>query len=128
MKKLLYLFVLTSIFLSSCSNDNSKNNNKSYQENTSDIVKINDVRLHKDYKNVWAVKGMVKNISNDDVSGYVKIKFIDNSGNIRKTVTASVNDRDKFSSLQSAPFEYYTDREDFYNIVDFKVIFKKSRR
>ena len=89
------------------------------------IVEIYDVRIHKDYTKTWAVKGMVKNISNRNLSGSVKIKFIDNNGNIKRSYGAFVNDRDVFYPNQSAYFEYYTNVDDFNGIIDFDVTFNE---
>jgi hypothetical protein len=121
-KSLVGIMLLSTLYLVSQLDITSEiDSSSSYVSNK--IVKISDVEIHKDYTKSWAVKGMVKNISNKDLSGYVKIKFIDSNGNIKGSNMAKVNDGDSFSPNQSAYFEYYTRSSNFYDIVDFNVTF-----
>ena len=120
----LVVMLLTTFYLvSQLTNANKINNSFNATAINKKIVEITDVRIHKDYTKTWAVKGMVKNISNKSISGAVKIKFIDRSGNIKESYSALVNDRDPFKPHQSAYFEYYTGSENFDDIVDFEVSF-----
>jgi hypothetical protein len=117
------MLLITFYLVYQLGNTNITNNSNYSTSIKKKIVEITDVRIHKDYTKSWAVKGMVKNISNKNISGYVKIKFIDSSGNIKGSYSAFVNDRDSFNPNQSAYFEYYTDADDFNGIIDFNVTF-----
>lgn len=120
----LVVMLLTTFYLvSQLAKTNKINNSFNAPSINKKIVEITDVRIHKDYTKSWAVKGMVKNISNKSISGAVKIKFIDGSGNIKGSYRALVNDRDSFKPSQSAYFEYYTGSKHFDDIVDFEVTF-----
>lgn len=85
---------------------------------------VEQVQIDKSNKFGWAVKGRVRNLVNSDVRGYVSIKFLDANGNITYSTRTIVNDGDLFD--QTAPFEYYTQPENFEGVVDFDVEFIRN--
>jgi len=87
-------------------------------------VRAENVRIVKEHSNAWAVKGMVRNLENHSIKGYVKIKFLNSQGDILKTANAYVNDGDPLSPGQAGAFEYWTGPKDFQGVVNFQVIYK----
>ncbi len=87
-------------------------------------VSIENVRIHKLYPTTWGVRGLVRNLENHPIKGYVKIKFLNARGDIVKTVSAYVNSLDPFNPGQAAPFEYYDNPSEFEGVTNFQVIFK----
>ena len=110
-------------------------NNKSefdYRINKSNIsvektkVSVENVRINKESKFAWSVKGMIRNETSSNIKGYVKIKFLNSRGDIVYTTKTRVNDGDSFSSRQSANFEYYTEPINFEGVTKFDVEFIKK--
>ena len=104
---------------------NSKNNSTSTSSSTAKTinVSIENVKISKDHKNAWAVKGLVRNNTSSTIKGAVNIKFINSKGDIVHTTKSFVNGDDYFDSGQAAIFEYFTDPSDFIDVVDFKIEF-----
>ncbi|MFC1567465.1 hypothetical protein ACFL3R_01340 [Thermodesulfobacteriota bacterium] len=87
-------------------------------------VEAENVRIVKEHSNAWAVKGMVRNLENHSIKGYVKIKFLNSQGDVLKTAKTYVNDRDPLSPGQAGSFEYWASPSDFQGVVNFQIIFK----
>lgn len=87
-------------------------------------VEIESVRTVQEYSNAWCVRGMVRNLENHPIKGYVKIKFLNSVGDVVRSHMASVNDGDHIAAGQAACFEYYGSPKEFRNVVNFQVIFK----
>ncbi len=84
---------------------------------------VENVRIDKSISNAWGVKGQIRNNSDKEIKGAVKIKFINSNGDIVHNGRAFVNGGDYFNSGQSASFEYFVEPEKFTGVVDFEVIF-----
>ncbi len=97
--------------------------NDSSTSSSSVNVSIEDVKIVKEYSNAWAVKGKIRNNTTHSIKGAVKIKFINNNGDIVHSNRAFVNDGDSFDPGQAANFEYFTDPKTFEDVVDFKIEF-----
>lgn len=104
-------------------NTSSTHESSASTYSTTSNVSVENVRISKDHKNAWAVKGSIRNLTDTSIKGAVKIKFIDNHGDIVHSCKAFVNGSDSFDSGQSANFEYFTTPEKFNNVVDFKIEF-----
>lgn len=87
-------------------------------------VKIESVRTVQEYSDAWCIRGMVRNVENHPIKGYVKIKFLNSLGDVVRSHSASVNDGDSIAPGQATFFEYYADPKEFKNVVNFQVIFK----
>lgn len=87
-------------------------------------VKIEGVRTVQEYSDGWCVRGMVRNLENHPIKGYVKIKFLNSIGDVVRSHLSSVNDGDHIAPGQAASFEYYTSPKEFNGVVDFQIIFK----
>ena len=87
-------------------------------------VEIESVRTVQEYSDGWCVRGMVRNLENHPIKGYVKIKFLNSMGDVVRSHLASVNDADHIAPGQAASFEYYASPKEFSGVVDFHVIFK----
>lgn len=104
--------------------NNYKDNSISEQPAEKKInFSVENVRIDKEYKNAWTVKGSIRNNTNSPISGAVKIKFINSSGDIVHSNRAYVNGGDSFGAGRAANFKYTTDPKDFVGVVDFEVIF-----
>ena len=95
------------------------------QEKTlkTELVTCENIKINKESKYAWSVKGMVRNITSFPIKGYVKIKFLNSNNDIVYTTKTSVNDGDSFSTGQAASFEYYTEPENFDGVINFDVEF-----
>ncbi|ARV15170.1 hypothetical protein [Polaribacter sp. SA4-12] len=109
---------------------NQKNESEfDYRINKSNIslektkVSVENVRINKGNKFAWSVEGMIRNETSSNIKGYVKIKFLNSSGDIVYTTKAKVNDGDSFSSGQSANFDYFTEPKKFEGVTKFGVEF-----
>jgi len=87
-------------------------------------VAIEDLTLNRDLDDSWALAGLVRNLGSKPISGYVRIKFLDANGDIRKSASAFVNDLDPIQPGQAGPFEYWTDASDFDGIESYNVTFR----
>ena len=87
-------------------------------------VKIENVKIGQSNPVAWCVSGMVRNLENHPIKGYVKIKFLNSRGDIARSYSAFVNDNDPIAPGQAASFEYFGSPEEFEGVVDFQVIFK----
>jgi len=87
-------------------------------------VRIENVQIDKAHSNAWAVKGMVRNLENHSIEGYVKIKFLNAQGDIVKSALTYVNAGDPLNPGQAGPFEYWTEPENFTGVVNFQVLFR----
>jgi len=105
------IVIISLTFLISCKIDNSNE------------TSVENVKVQKDNKFAWAVVGSIRNVSDSEINGYVKIKFLTSNGDIVNTAKTKVNDGDSFSSGQAASFEYYTEPSNFDNVTDFDVEF-----
>lgn len=109
-------------------NHNSKSK-FDYRRNKSEVslnkekVSIENVRINKNNKFAWTVIGEIKNETSSKIKGYVKIKFLNSSGNIIYSAMTNVNDGDYFKAGQSASFDYYTETENFLGVTKFEVYF-----
>ena len=107
------------------SKNNSSTSSSSYSEETVN-VSVENVRIAKDFPTVWGVKGSIRNNTPRSIKGAVKIKFINIKGDVVHNNRAYVNDGDLFNSGQSANFEYFTTKNTFTDVVDFKVEFYEN--
>ena len=85
--------------------------------------KVENVRIEKDHSNAWGVKGMIRNVSSANISGAVKIKFINSNGDIVHSTRAYVNDGDPIKPGQAGPFEYFVAPKVFEDLSKFDVEF-----
>jgi biopolymer transport protein ExbD len=120
--------VITVFFIVFLLNRNSKSEfdyriNKTNNSLEKSKVSVENVHINKENKYAWAVEGMVKNKTSSNIKGYVKIKFLNSSGDITYTTMTKVNDGDYFKSWQSANFDYYTEPSNFDGVIDFDIIF-----
>ena len=86
-------------------------------------VKVEDIQAEK-VPGACRVFGKIRNLENHAIKGYVKIKFLDGNGDILKTASTYVNDRDPIEPGQAGPFEYYTEPGDCDGAVSFQVLFR----
>ena len=114
------ILTLALSILISCRFDSSKNTTEDF---TSSKTKVENVKIKKDNKFAWAVVGMIRNESSSEIKGYVKIKFLNSSGDIVNTTMTRVNDGDSFEPGQAASFDYYTEPDNFDGVTDFDVHF-----
>lgn len=114
------ILTLALSILISCGFDSSKNTTEDF---TSSKTKVENVKIKKDNKFAWAVVGMIRNESSSEIKGYVKIKFLNSSGDIVNTTMTRVNDGDSFEPGQAASFDYYTEPDNFDDVTDFDVHF-----
>ncbi|WP_165749980.1 hypothetical protein [Cellulophaga sp. Z1A5H] len=114
------ILALTLTLLISCGFDSSKKTTESF---TSSKIKVENVKIKEDSKFAWAVVGMIRNESSSDIKGYVKIKFLNSSGDIIYTTKAKVNDGDPFGPGRAASFDYFTEPKNFDGVIDFEVVF-----
>lgn len=86
-------------------------------------------KVHVDKSNDYAyvVKGLVRNNESRPVKGYVKIKFLNSTGDVLYNTETRVNGGDLLSSGQAGSFEYFTKPENFKDVIDFKVIFVEQK-
>ena len=84
---------------------------------------VENVKIKEDSKFAWAVVGMIRNKSSSDIKGYVKIKFLNSTGDIVYTTKARVNDGDSFGPGRAASFDYFTEPKNFEGVTDFEVDF-----
>ena len=87
-------------------------------------VKFENVKTGLSNPVAWSVSGMVRNLENHPIKGYVKIEFLNSRGDVTKSYNAYVNDGDPIAPSQAALFVYFASPEEFEGIVDFQVIFK----
>ena len=71
----------------------------------------------------WAIEGSVRNLESHPIKGYVKIKFLNTSGFIVKSVSAAVNDAQPIEPSAMGAFVYRTFRSYFRGVADFDVVF-----
>lgn len=114
------ILILTLTFLISCGFESSK---KTTESVTTTKVKVENVKIKEDSKFAWAVVGMIRNESSSEIKGYVKIKFLNSSGDIVYTTKAKVNDGDSFGPGRAASFDYFTEPKNFDGVTDFEVDF-----
>lgn len=88
-----------------------------------ELVSFENIKINKENKFAWSVKGMARNISALPIKGYVNIKFLNSNNDIVYTTKTRVNDGDSFSSGQAASFEYYTEPKNFDGVINFDVQF-----
>jgi hypothetical protein len=120
--------VLSVVFLFN-KNSKSKYDYRINKTNTSfkkSKVSVENVRINKENKYAWSVEGMIRNETSSNIKGYVKIKFLNSSGDIVYTTKAKVNDGDSFSSGQSANFDYFAEPKKFEGVTKFDVEFMKK--
>tara|TARA_B100001750_G_C15458151_1_gene572719 strand:+ start:175 stop:510 length:336 start_codon:yes stop_codon:yes gene_type:complete len=103
-----------------CGFDSSK---KATESINSSKIKVENVKIKEDSKFAWAVVGMIRNKSSSDIKGYVKIKFLNSTGDIVYTTKARVNDGDSFGPGRAASFDYFTEPKNFEGVTDFEVDF-----
>lgn len=103
--------------------NNSSNTTTDSYSTTFVNFSVENVRISKDHRNAWAVKGSIRNKASHAIKGAVKIKFVNSKGDIVHSNRAYVNGGDSFEAGQAANFEYFTDPETFNDVVDFKVEF-----
>jgi hypothetical protein len=84
---------------------------------------VENVHVDKAYSNAWGVRGLIRNNSSMPITGSVKIKFLNNRGDVIHSYRAFVNDGDPLQSGQAGNFKYFTSQSDFDSITDFEVIF-----
>ena len=87
-------------------------------------VGIENLSVDKTKTRSLGVKGLVRNLENHPIKGYVKIKFLNNQGDIIKSALTYVNDGDPLNPGQAGVFEYWCYKKDAIGVVNFKVIFK----
>ena len=97
-------------------------------DDSTDISKVNktsieNVHINKENKFGWEVKGMVRNNSSNKIKGYVKINFLNSSGDILKNTKTKVNDGSYFEYGKAANFSYYAEPPNFENVTNFDVEF-----
>ncbi|WP_425077898.1 hypothetical protein [Psychroserpens sp. S379A] len=114
------ILILTLSFLISCGFESSK---KTTESVTTSKVKVENVKIKEDSKFAWAVEGMIRNESSSEIKGYVKIKFLNSSGDIVYSTKAKVNDGDSFGPGRAASFDYFTEPKNFDGVTDFEVDF-----
>ncbi|MBR9847478.1 MAG: hypothetical protein GYB35_15855 [Algicola sp.] len=114
------ILILTLSFLISCGFESSK---KTTESVTTSKVKVENVKIKEDSKFAWAVVGMIRNESSSEIKGYVKIKFLNSSGDIVYSTKAKVNDGDSFGPGRAASFDYFTEPKNFDGVTDFEVDF-----
>ena len=113
---ILFALIITISILANCglsSNSVSSSNN----------VRIENVTSDTSHPNVGYVKGMVRNLSNNDIKGAVKIKFLNFNGDVVHSSRAYVNDGDPIRPGKSASFSYATEPEYFTGVEDFEITF-----
>ena len=72
---------------------------------------------------LWAIKGIVRNLENHPIKGYVKIKFLNVRGHVFKAAATGVNDSKPVGPGESGGFEYRAFKRYFGRAADFQVIF-----
>ena len=128
---MIILGIITIIVIAFLLNQNSESEfdyriNKSNVSLAKTKVSVENVRINKNSKYAWSVEGMIRNKTSSEIKGYVKIKFLNSSGDIVYTSKAKVNDGDTFSSGQSANFDYFTEPKKFEGVTSFDVEFIKK--
>ena len=116
------------IFSDKIASTSSNSGSRSTPSNSSPIrsspkYKVENVRIEKDHSNAWGVKGMIRNVSSANISGAVKIKFINSKGDIVHSTRAYVNDGDPIKPGQAGPFEYFVAPKVFEDVSKFDVEF-----
>lgn len=89
----------------------------------SDSMKLDSVNLIKESDEGWKLEGMVRNNNDEKVKGFVKIFFLNISGDVINTAKTRVNEGSYINPGQSAVFDYYTAPKEFDGVVDFNVEF-----
>ena len=85
---------------------------------------VQNLKINKD--KVYCISGNILNQQETAVSGYVKIKFLDENGDIKRTVATIVNDGNPFADNQSGAFEYWTLPKYFEGVENFEITFHEE--
>lgn len=82
---------------------------------------VENVKVEKEFKNAWTLKGMVRNNSDHPASIAVTVKFLNAKGDVVHASKAVVNNWDPVNPGQAAVFEYATDPKDFDGVTEYDV-------
>lgn len=121
-RQILPLFAAVLLFAcGSPSRDNSSGGESSHQRTEASEFAVENIRVEKEHKNAWVLKGMVRNNTGHDAKIAVDIKFLNDRGDILHTNKATVNGFDATANGQAAPFDYATDPKNFEGVTKYDV-------
>lgn len=87
-------------------------------------VEIEDVYIDQTFNSsLWAIKGIVRNLENRRIKGYVQIRFLSNKGHVFKSVAAAVNNSEPLEQSESGEFLYPAFKKYFERTADFQITF-----
>jgi hypothetical protein len=103
---------------------------------TSIPYRVENLRVKESYPNAWGVCGLIRNLRNYSVKGYVVIEFLDSSGKSYFTTRAYVKAPSRSGLLsytqpdwiepdQVGAFEYWEDPKAFRGVSDFRITFRE---
>jgi len=107
--------------------------NKTVEIGAEKAYRVENVRVEKTYPNAWGVCGLVRNLKDHSVKGYVKIHFLDSSGKTYFTTSAYVKDPNHAGLLfyiqpdwiepgEVGAFEYWNDPKAFRGLSDSELV------
>lgn len=111
----LFIPIFAALILISCDSGSSESNQLKFQ--------VEDLEVDKDLSNAWGVTGMIRNLESRKVKGAIKIKFLNEKGDILHSNKAYVNDGDHLKPNQAGSFNYFVSPKEFDGVVDFDIQF-----